>query len=485
MGAAIGARLTQSFTVTNRGAVAADVGFARLLDADLGWNDTVTPDLATGFDDSNRDDGGVTVIDGVRHLFQADPPEGAPDARGGNAREPSFVGVAAAFDATPAGLAPDALREAFEIADRPARLDAALRAGVGLHDADHAGGAGRILDAAATGETAFVDVARDLAMALVNDLEGLGAGQSATYVTHTVFGAVKGVAPGDVEAAPLLPDAVTDEDGFAFALAAEDVVERQTIFIDPPVAVGYVYVGEGGATVYSVTAPTRAAAPDADGYRLFFDGAADGPRLAPGETVILSAQGVTTFRIEGLDTALMLAPDNPTAFVTGVALEGFAALRRTGDGAIRITQTPIVIDVPDVAPVPLPAPAALLLGGMGCWSGAGVAGGFRSDPPCASKRHGPASNRRRPDPCACGGDARPRRRRQRPLRGGRRRPADLRPLHRGAGGAGTGSDHVRRLDRRLSDRLQPFQRPDLRSDALADGRPAGAEDGALLRRQPR
>lgn len=162
---------------------------------------------------------------------------------------------------------------------------------------------------------------------------------------------------------PLLPTEET-ENGFVFVIPEDIIVENETIFIDPVVAVGYVYEVEG-AEFASVTAPSFAAVADPDGYELVVGRQV--VSIASGETIAFSSlglTGVTEFVLRGIDTDLLLDPTDDLAFITGVALVNVT-------GNVTITQDPITLDIPDGNPnaVPLPAAGWLLLAGFGLLAG--------------------------------------------------------------------------------------------------------------------
>jgi len=156
---------------------------------------------------------------------------------------------------------------------------------------------------------------------------------------------------------PFLPVIDDDGPGFLFTIEPDEVPPVRTFFFDPVVAVGYTYEITG-TNFFSVTAPTTAQVADADGaYTLTVNGATS--TILAGETVIFGAQAnVTEFTIEGIDLGLALDPNDPTAFLTGVAVTAFT-------GSFDIRQTPITFDTgPDTtSPVPLPA-SFLLLGSV-------------------------------------------------------------------------------------------------------------------------
>ena len=97
------------------------------------------------------------------------------------------------------------------------------------------------------------------------------------------------------------------------------VVEGQTIFIDPAVAVGYDYaIGSGNPNFASVTLPTGIGDNSFDLY--LFDGTnwVFKTHLTGGNTYTFDPGGVDRFRILGIEPSAGLDPQNPTAFITGL-----------------------------------------------------------------------------------------------------------------------------------------------------------------------
>jgi hypothetical protein len=97
------------------------------------------------------------------------------------------------------------------------------------------------------------------------------------------------------------------------------VVEGQTIFIDPPVAIGYDYaIGTGNPNFASVTLATGIGDNSFDLY--LFDGTnwVFKTYLTGGNTYTFDPGGVDRFRILGIELSAGLDPQNPTAFITGL-----------------------------------------------------------------------------------------------------------------------------------------------------------------------
>ncbi len=317
-GAQVGSGLRQSYRITNTGATATSFDLIRYVDGDL------------DFDGSISDGGGRIVTGGSEILFETE------FAEGGDAST-TFLGITATGGSTQAG-------NRYQVSEYSGLLSNIVS---GLPLADFVQG-----DSDAD---EFTDVAYDVTMALRN-VFSLAPGTSVTYTTNTLFGNSVPPSPGSIEALPLLPTQIIDGE-FQFALNAEDIDDGQTIWIDPELAVGYTYTVEG-AEFASVTAPSFAAVPDADGYILTVLGSTF--QLDSGEMFDFMGEfgfGVDVFTITGIDLDLDLDPTDPTAFVTGVSFANIIASQPL------VTQAPITEFVDDTPPGVVPVPgAALLLG---------------------------------------------------------------------------------------------------------------------------
>lgn len=163
---------------------------------------------------------------------------------------------------------------------------------------------------------------------------------------------------GQNEFFPILPNNLPNEETGAFVLEIpDDIPAGETVWIDPPVAIGYEYEIDGDTEFASVSAPSLATVADLDGYFITVDGVS--VAIAAGATLdFMAAFGVTPteFTLTGIDPLLMLDPANTVAFPTGVSFT-------TVTGSITVTMTPIV-EGDNVGAVPLPASALLYLGGV-------------------------------------------------------------------------------------------------------------------------
>jgi hypothetical protein len=172
-------------------------------------------------------------------------------------------------------------------------------------------------------------------------------------------------ATGATEFDPLLPivngngDPVFDENGGFIVDISDDIATNgQTVWIDPPVAVGYTYQTNNGVLVTEITAPSLASVADIDGYMLKINGV--DYTLAAGavfDVTSVVAGGVDYFEVSGIDVSLSLDPSNPLAFPIGVKTDATAAFS--------FTITPIVVNTdPPTGVVPLPATGLLYIGAV-------------------------------------------------------------------------------------------------------------------------
>ncbi len=154
---------------------------------------------------------------------------------------------------------------------------------------------------------------------------------------------------------PFMPS--DDVDGsweFEFSISDNEVV-----FIDPDVAIGYDYVVESGPEIASVILPTGF---DAD-YELWLMGASGWEftdNLTAEEEYLFGPDGVTEFRVLGIDTTNMIDPDDTLAFVTGLSF--------VESGDVVMTQTPITEFVASPTSVSEPRMFFVLLTAFGLFA---------------------------------------------------------------------------------------------------------------------
>lgn len=159
------------------------------------------------------------------------------------------------------------------------------------------------------------------------------------------FAIRQGNTPGSTPENPIMP--VVVDGGFNFDFGVE---LNQTVFIDPPVAVGYEYEVFSGPNVATVVLPNVGD----DQFNLHvwngssYDFVAN---VAAGDVYDFGPGGVSRFMVDGIEVTAMLDPNDPLAFVTGLTF--------TDSGRVQMQQRPITEDVG------VPAPATFALFGLG------------------------------------------------------------------------------------------------------------------------
>ena len=173
---------------------------------------------------------------------------------------------------------------------------------------------------------------------------------SDAYIGYNLTGLTElddGVTPHN----PLLPDPETTPEG-AFEFTFEPNADDFT-FIDPGVAVGYDYEVLEGADFLAILLPEGIGDNLFDLLLMdevtgeFVDSGID----LVGGVAYLFEEGLSLFRIAGIETDENLDPDDPLAFVTG--------LKFSADGDVSMTQTAITQTV-----VPVPPSALLFMSGL-------------------------------------------------------------------------------------------------------------------------
>ncbi len=170
-------------------------------------------------------------------------------------------------------------------------------------------------------------------------------------------------ATGSNEFIPIMPNnGEPNPDGsfdFDVIVGTDGLGIDAPIWIDPIIAVGYVYKVNSGPDFASVTFPSLAAVNDTTGYDLYrwddilLDYILVG-HYSAGDTYVFTG-GVSQFRILGIDTPLELDPNDPNAFMTGLTF--------TGGGTISMSMTPITYDT-NASAVPAPSVIFLFLAGI-------------------------------------------------------------------------------------------------------------------------
>ena len=160
--------------------------------------------------------------------------------------------------------------------------------------------------------------------------------------------------PGTTPTNPLLPTPnPSNPNGFTFPnvpVGNNGFGTTNPIFFDPIVSVGYDYSVTGGPLFASVLIPNALPQGDSN-FILELPGFGNYSLLAGTTFNLLGVNplGFSNFRISGIDPAEMLAPTNPTAFVTGLTF--------TNPGTVTVTQNPIIQNTGSVS---VPEPSNLL-----------------------------------------------------------------------------------------------------------------------------
>jgi hypothetical protein len=143
--------------------------------------------------------------------------------------------------------------------------------------------------------------------------------------------------------------AVTSTGAYQYDLT---VVAGQTVFVDPPVAVGYSFaIGAGDPNFASVLLP--AVQSDPFDVSFIYNGMDFSDMVSPETVFDFPNGGVDAFTVTGIDPADGLDPADTTAFITGLTF--------VGDGTFTGTQTPIT---EEAAAAPEPGSIALLASGL-------------------------------------------------------------------------------------------------------------------------
>jgi hypothetical protein len=159
----------------------------------------------------------------------------------------------------------------------------------------------------------------------INDLGQIAFTVWGTADNRASRAVVRADPPGSTPQNPILPPSTLApwRFGLSFGVAARSRARRFT-YIDPHIAVGYRFaILHGGPSKFSsVIVPAALPKGDAS-FEISFAG-----QMAPLEAgtafdfTTTVPGGVSEFTISGIDETEMLEPDNPVAFVTGIAFTG-------------------------------------------------------------------------------------------------------------------------------------------------------------------
>lgn len=167
------------------------------------------------------------------------------------------------------------------------------------------------------------------------------------------FSFENGTPPGTTPENPLLP--VVVDDTFVFQFPVQPNI---TVFIDPPISIGYNYTVTGGPLFNSVTAPIL---PTDSLFDLYFstDSCATYSQFIgqiSGNVSFPFTTPQSCFSIRDIAEAANLDPNNPLAFAAGVSFDSA--------GMVTVTQDPIVFDTGGGGTASTPAPLPILGGAV-------------------------------------------------------------------------------------------------------------------------
>jgi uncharacterized protein (TIGR03382 family) len=167
---------------------------------------------------------------------------------------------------------------------------------------------------------------------------------------------------------PQMPSVTEEtEDGniWHFAVRTDDLSDDAHHYIDPDVAIGYIYSVDSGVTIDSVILPfigdNHFTINVWDEVTEAFTGEYEAVSQMPFSFIDLGLDDVFKFQVVGIETDEELDPTDSTAFITGLVFG-----HTDGVDEFNVTQAPIIQTIGESnAASEVPVPATLALFGLG------------------------------------------------------------------------------------------------------------------------
>jgi uncharacterized protein (TIGR03382 family) len=164
---------------------------------------------------------------------------------------------------------------------------------------------------------------------------------------------------------PTVTEETEDGNIWHFAIRTDDLDEDTHHYIDPDVAIGYIYSVDSGVTIDSVILPfigdNHFTISVWDEVTEAFIGEYEAVSQMPFSFLDLGLDDVFQFQVTGIETDEELDPTDSTAFITGLVFG-----HTDGVEEFNVTQAPIIQTIGESnAASEVPVPATLALFGLG------------------------------------------------------------------------------------------------------------------------